>query len=400
MTQSATDRRVLLKRTARIVLIGVWVVLLLILAAGIYGVGRQWYVDHTYQAVNAKITMARISTIRSNGFLYYRPRVTYEYVVAGKSYTAHAIHGHQRVGTKPWAAAILHHYPLGATVRAWYNPKNPQSALLARPFSFAFYLMVLVPVMLALVVIWASRTVLASLIGPISNVDPQPTGDGWFGLQPRHTIGGQFKFWLWVLLSWLAAVAVTFGQYFVMAGRHYQDLAVASLVVCVVLALVPLVLSLRWLWILGSMYEPVVTINRARPKMGQTVEVRIVQRFRRSLLVEKIILELSCHRQALFVSDLLRSGSQLVEDIPWLSDQALVASAPATAENSLSGTAGYELPFELTAIPKFKIKPARVMLRWQGRLTVVVGGRRLHQAIYPIAVEFAATRPTAAAVQA
>ncbi len=399
MTRPATDRRVLLKRTARIVLIGVAVVVLLMVAGGIYGIGRQWRVDHTYQSVPAKITMARISIINSNGFLYYRPNLTYQYAVAGKLYTAHAIHGHQRVGTRPWAAAILRHYPPGAEARAWYDPANPQTALLVRPFSFAFYLMVLVPVMIALVVAWAWRTVLAPLVGPILNVDPQPTADGWFVLQPRHTIGGQIKFWILVLLIWLAAMALVFGQYFVMAGRHYQSLAVAGLVVGVLLALVPLAMSLRWLWIFGRMQEPVITINKARPKMGQTVEVRFAQRFRRNLPVEQIAMEMSCHRQAMFVSDLLRSGSQLVEDIPWRSAQPLVTSTTATVKNPLAGSAAYELPASLEPIPKFKIRPARVILRWQGRLDVVAGGRRIHRAIYPFTVEFPAPRPTAVAVE-
>ncbi len=399
MPQPVTDRRVLIKRTARIVLIGVAVVLLLMVAGGIYGIARQWRVDHTYQAVPAKITLARIRTISSNGFLYYQPNLTYQYAVAGKLYTAHAIHGHQRVGTRPWAAAILHHYPPGAEVQAWYDPAHPHTVLLVRPFSFAFYLMVLVPVMIALVVAWAWRTVLAPLAGPILNMNPQPTADGWFVLQPRHTIGGQIKFWILVLLTWLAAMALAFGQYFVMAGRHYQSLAVAGLVVGVLFALVPLAMSLRWLWIFGRLLEPVITINKARPKMGQTVEVRVAQRFRRNLPVEQIVLEMSCHRQALFVSDLLRSGSQLVEDIPWLSAQSLVASTMATVENPLAGSAAYELPASLEPIPKFKIRPARIMLRWQGRLSVVAGGRRIHQAIYPFTVEFSAPRPTAVAVE-
>ncbi|NNM88793.1 MAG: hypothetical protein HKL95_09785 [Phycisphaerae bacterium] len=252
--------------------------------------------------------------------------------------------------------------------------------------------------MMALVVLWAGRTVLAPLIGPNPNVDMRPSAEGWFVLQPRHTIGGELRFWLGVLLAWLAVMALTFGQYFVMAGRHYQFLAVVGLVVGVVLALVPLVMSLRWLWIFGRIHEPVVTVNHARPKMGQTVEARVVQRFRRSMRVEKIILEMSCHRQALFVSDLLRSGSQLVEDIPWLSAQSLVESATARAQSPVTGSAAYELPAELQAIPKFKIKPARVMLRWQGRLAVVAGGRCIYQAIYPMVVEFAAARPMTAAV--
>ena len=398
MTQPTTDRRVLVKRTARIVLWGVGVVLLVIVAGGIYGIGRQWRVDHTYRAVPGRIVTSRINTIKSNGFWYYRPRLTYQYAVGGKVYSGHAIHGHGRVGTRQWAAAILRRYPLGARVRVWYNPQDPRETLLARPFSFAFYWMVLVPVMLALVVLWAGRTVLAPLIGPNPNANMQPSAEGWFELQPRHTIGGELGFWLGVLLAWLAVMALTFGQYFVMAGRHYQFLAVVGLVVGVVLALVPLVLSLWWLWIFGRLHEPVVTINHARPKMGQTVEVRLVQRFRRSMRVEQIVLEMSCHRQTLFVSDLLRSGSQLVEDIPWCSAQPLVVSAMAGAENPVSGAAGYELPTELSAIPKFKIKPARVMLRWQGRLAVIVGGRRIYQAIYPLAVEFAAARPKAVAV--
>lgn len=394
MPQPATDRRVLLKRTARTVLNGVAVVLALIMAGGLYGVGKQWRVDKTYQEVGAKITAAKMLTIHSNGLLYYRPQVTYEYVVGAKRYTAHTIRGHQRVGAKAWATAILSHYPPGAEVRAWYDPKNPRSALLVRPFSFAFYLMVLVPIMLALVVIWASRTVLALLVGPILNGDPQQIGDGWFVLVPRHTIGGQIKFWVLVLLAWVAAMVLTFGQYFYMAGRHYQNLAVAALVVGVLLALVPLVLTLRWLWVCGRIHEPVVTIDKARPKMGQTAELRVAQRCRGSLVVEAITMEMSCHRQALFVSDLLRSGSQLVEDIPWRSSQSLVEPATGTAASFVTGSAAYELPADLPAIPAFKIKPARVVLRWQAQLCVVVGGRRIHQATYPIVVELAASRPT------
>lgn len=395
MTQAGPDQRVLIKRTAKILLRGFSVLLLLVLAGGIYGIWGQWRIDSAYQPTTAHIVAAKIITIKANGFIYYQPQITYQYTVGRKPYTANTLRGHQRGGTRAQAGDMLAHYPLGGSCTAWYDPANPSHAVILRPFSFAPYLMVIVPIMIAMILLWAVRSVLAPLIGQPVNADPAETGDGWFILKPRHSMISEIKFWAIVLLGWLAVLGIVFGQYFAMTGGDYQRLAVISLVAFALLIFVPLAILTRWLVSYWRIDEPVMLINQRRPKMGRTVEVRLTGRLRRDVESLKIELEMSCHRQALFVSDLLRSGSQMVEDIPWRSSDILVQRPAVLTGEQLMGSAAFELPAELEPIPKFKIKPGRVMLRWQARVNIQGNGHPIYQTIYPISVEFVLPRQVA-----
>lgn len=85
----------------------------------------------------AQITLAEVrerSDYDSDGDLrrYYYPHVEYTYQVAGITYQGNKLtFGAQRGYSSPKKAnQEIARYPLGAQVKAYYNPENPQEAVL------------------------------------------------------------------------------------------------------------------------------------------------------------------------------------------------------------------------------------------------------------------------------
>ena len=73
------------------------------------------------------------SDYRTRTTAYY-PAVQYEYTVLGKTYTGSRISfgGTAGKSTRRAAEAALEGYPVGASVTVYYNPHNPQDAVLER----------------------------------------------------------------------------------------------------------------------------------------------------------------------------------------------------------------------------------------------------------------------------
>ena len=62
----------------------------------------------------------------------YGAKISYDYKVAGVTYTGTRVGFGDLVGSEKRAQAIVSHYQPGTTVSVFYSPKNPKSAVLER----------------------------------------------------------------------------------------------------------------------------------------------------------------------------------------------------------------------------------------------------------------------------
>lgn len=86
-----------------------------------------------WPTVDGQISDANLHTFRDKDrHLNYMARVWHTYAVAGTSYTVEKIswggQGYSRVSTP--AQEVLDKYPVGSTVKVYYNPQKPKQSVL------------------------------------------------------------------------------------------------------------------------------------------------------------------------------------------------------------------------------------------------------------------------------
>jgi hypothetical protein len=85
----------------------------------------------TARIVHSEIALARLQGARNRRTPDYELRVTYEYQVRGRTFTSNVVeHGTVPQGWRPWAETQLEQFPVGASVTARYDPRDPASACL------------------------------------------------------------------------------------------------------------------------------------------------------------------------------------------------------------------------------------------------------------------------------
>jgi uncharacterized protein DUF3592 len=109
---------------------------LLLLGGGLaFGGGRSIYRAHVSQrwpSTQATIVSSSVERIRSRRSVSFVPRVSYEYKVAGKTYTSEtlAFGAAESGGGVEDANSLVHQYPKGATVQIHYAPDDASLACL------------------------------------------------------------------------------------------------------------------------------------------------------------------------------------------------------------------------------------------------------------------------------
>jgi hypothetical protein len=86
----------------------------------------------SFEKTDARIISSEvIMGTDSDGNIDYFPSVSYEYMAGGKQYTSTSISMFEEGDrTKQWAESVAGRYPVGKEVTAYYDPVNPQEAVL------------------------------------------------------------------------------------------------------------------------------------------------------------------------------------------------------------------------------------------------------------------------------
>ena len=98
---------------------------------------RLAYQTHAWPATPGTILKAnvieQIQTNNDQPFTEYYPDITYQYTVGDKTYEASRVQaGPQRTIGSDGADKLRYRYPKGTDVTVYYNPQNPQQAVLER----------------------------------------------------------------------------------------------------------------------------------------------------------------------------------------------------------------------------------------------------------------------------
>jgi hypothetical protein len=132
-------------RKAVFVLLSIFAVVALVLpfwlfAAAFCRAQRQQDVINTYVKVDAKVLGGTVTSFKGNrGATHYQPDVHYEYTVDGKTYQSKNLAAMSIWGTEDWANSFVARYKPGEPACAYYNPAEPNQAILTRLHSFEPY---------------------------------------------------------------------------------------------------------------------------------------------------------------------------------------------------------------------------------------------------------------------
>ncbi len=116
---------------------------------------KKFSASKSWPSVKGTVTVSEIDTrqMESNGkwINMYHPQVVYNYFVKDKAYTNSKISfGDYATNKRKDANKVIRKYPVNSEVTVYYNPINPQEAVLQRKAGLAAYGIVAIGVLLSL----------------------------------------------------------------------------------------------------------------------------------------------------------------------------------------------------------------------------------------------------------
>jgi hypothetical protein len=129
-------------------------------AVSVTGSIRDARASMTWPSVTGRVSESAVEESTVGTKRSFTARVRYDYVVGGRGYTNRAI-GFSDAGgsSRDSAEGVVARYPSGATVPVYYDPADPQNAVLERGASPRVYAMALIPLAMILVavVVWRAQ---------------------------------------------------------------------------------------------------------------------------------------------------------------------------------------------------------------------------------------------------
>ena len=126
-------------------------------AVGLGVFGSELIRLETWRPVSARVLSTGVKTVSGSKGNTYAPLVTYEYSVAGASYSCDQVLTISFSSGEKWAEGIRDRFHPGDAVTAYVNPGDPSKAYLVRDLLYFPLLFVAIPIGMALLVAWAIR---------------------------------------------------------------------------------------------------------------------------------------------------------------------------------------------------------------------------------------------------
>ena len=152
----------------------------------------------TWPSTRAQITKSQLQAERHRSIddvtrVVNVPMVEYQFKLGGHTFRGNRINLGGNVGNDPQTAELLDRYPVGGTTLVYYNPEDPQEAVLDRdpPVKFVWLYVIAAAVLLAGFAVVAVATNLEDILAALSNHLPEravPHAMLFFGLAGSMTL--------------------------------------------------------------------------------------------------------------------------------------------------------------------------------------------------------------------
>ncbi|HPZ83149.1 MAG TPA: DUF3592 domain-containing protein, partial [Thermogutta sp.] len=110
----------------------------------------EWWVNRDFRPSPARILETRVGTTVRDGQTLYRPEVCIEYKVGGHTYRLwtydiHTVQGNGYSVDKERALKTLQRFKADDIITCWYDPRDPEIAVIDRGFWWWAWLVLLIP---------------------------------------------------------------------------------------------------------------------------------------------------------------------------------------------------------------------------------------------------------------
>lgn len=201
------------------------------LVMGLYYAFNQYNALSTSVPVSAKVVSSEVDSysvqVKGGMRTAYAPKIKFRYFIHKKPYISdiYALYNDEWANyDASWVQQVVHQYPPGKKITAYYPIAEPSKAFLYRHYSFIPYFLV----MFSLFIFFIGSAGIGRIF-PKYNA-PQSTDEGGFyEIFPVSPISGTRAFWhrakTWILLIGLVPLA----HYYMVADPPYSGLALFML---------------------------------------------------------------------------------------------------------------------------------------------------------------------------
>ncbi len=243
---------------------------------------------------DAVVLEAHNKHIGSGGGNSNIPAIKYRYTVGDKTYTSNQFEAMVIGRSLDRTGRIVTRYRVGDTVRAYYDPDNPDEALLSRKYAFHPYIFVLGSIPFLSLCLTVG---LGTLIFGRRQEYQIPLADGSYEIARKENM--RQVFWGGVLIAslWHGMGFLAWGHYFRVAVQPYSTLGIVITIGYEVLGLIPIGVAIKYWLVTRNVSEARVFADTMQSERGSEIAVRVEQTCRSRLRIEEFSGGLTCRKE-------------------------------------------------------------------------------------------------------
>jgi len=228
----------------------------------------------SYEPVEAVVLSREItSSTDSDGGTTYKPIIRYRYTVDGRAYESDQVMPIAlSTSSRSWAQSYLDRYPVQEKTTAYVDPGDLAEAFLVREASFFPYVFMLFPMLF--VVIGLSLMLVGGQARPSRKLEQAEPG--WYRLPPGRSTRHKTRVAMIITAVWCGMGLVVLFHW-IMVGGGFSTFPVVALGIYGALAVIPMVMLVRYMAIGRRYGDPIVLVDQPTPRRGETLAVYFEQ---------------------------------------------------------------------------------------------------------------------------
>lgn len=283
------------KRNEAALAVFFWISLVVILSANllcfIFAFGemqRQHRIVTTYQPVRAKVLSSHVKQWHdSHGVDQYDAEIHYQYEVNGKAWQSDQVTPIYISSSQEWADSLVATHKAGQECDAYYDPENPDQAVLLRRYYFSPY-----KELLECAFTWTGSCAIVFTLWFGQRPKLTPAENGWFAIAPEI---GQRQRLLTAgvcVIVWYFFCAVPTVHYFLCVPSPHSHVRIFQIFYA--LGLIPVVFFVRYRRMNRNMDEARILVDQPEGVLGRKLRFSVTQNVRRQLKLKQAALRLQC----------------------------------------------------------------------------------------------------------
>ena len=251
---------------------------------------RQHHIVATYQEIQAKVLSSEVKEwTGSHNAKHYDAVIRYQYQVNGTTYQSDNLAPILLWGSEEWADSIIAGYRAGHTCTAYYDPENPDQAILFRHHYFSPY-----REMLEIAFILTGGSFFVTYLWYGKKTKLTPADNGWFAIAPEYGERQRLMVARVCTAVWYFFGSIPTAHYFLYVPSPHSSTAVTDFSIFYALGLIPVLFLIRYWRMNRSMDEARVLVGQSAGILGGRLKFSVTQTARQPLKLKHAAFGLRC----------------------------------------------------------------------------------------------------------